>query len=128
MNKTAGGAVWLNADRMSPYEFWQFWRNTEDDDLARFLRLFTELPLDEVYRLSKLKGADINEAKQILATEVTRLVHGDEAVHMVSETPWRTFGGDQSSTRLPNIDLPRAESGAGSLSRVSSTYQESLPC
>jgi tyrosyl-tRNA synthetase len=91
MGKTAGGAVWLNADRLSPYEFWQFWRNTEDDDVARLLRLLTELPLDEVQRLGKLQGQEINQAKQVLATEVTRLAHGDEAAYVAAETTRRTF-------------------------------------
>src|SRR3712207_9241710 len=79
MGKTASGAVWLNAERLNPYEFWQFWRNTEDDDVARFLRLFTELPLDEVQRLGQLKGAEINEAKHVLAMEATKLAHGEDA-------------------------------------------------
>src|SRR5579864_1431532 len=78
MGKTAGGAVWLNADRLPPYEYWQFWRNTEDADVGRFLRLFTELPLGEIARLEALGGAEINEAKKVLATEATALAHGPE--------------------------------------------------
>jgi tyrosyl-tRNA synthetase len=113
MGKTAGGAVWLNAERLSPYEFWQFWRNTEDDDVARFLRLFTELPLDEVQRLGRLQGVELNEAKRILATEVTRLAHGDEAAEAAAETARRTFVEGQSPEGLPGIDLPRAELEAG---------------
>jgi tyrosyl-tRNA synthetase len=113
MGKTMGGAVWLNADRLSPYAFWQFWRNTDDDDVARFLRLFTELPLDEVQRLGRLRGSDINEAKQILATEVTRLAHGDQAAHAAVETARRTFAEGQSSEGLPGIDVAEAELDAG---------------
>jgi tyrosyl-tRNA synthetase len=113
MGKTAGGAVWLNADRLSPYAFWQFWRNSEDDDVARFLRLFTELPLDEVHRLGRLQGAEINEAKHVLATEVTRLAHGDAAAQAAAETAQRTFAEGRPSEGLPGIDVPWAELEAG---------------
>ncbi|MCB5176956.1 tyrosine--tRNA ligase [Microvirga lenta] len=113
MGKTAGGAVWLNVERLSPYGFWQFWRNTEDDDVARFLRLFTELPLDEVQRLGRLRGTEINEAKRILATEVTRLAHGDEAAREAEETAHRTFVEGDSTAGLPSIELPSAELEAG---------------
>jgi tyrosyl-tRNA synthetase len=113
MGKTAGGAVWLNADRLSPYEFWQFWRNTEDDDVARFLRLFTELPLEEVWRLGQLQGSEINEAKCILATEVTRLAHGDEAAEQASQTAHRTFAERSAAEGLPSVDVPKAELEAG---------------
>jgi tyrosyl-tRNA synthetase len=113
MGKTAGGAVWLNSDRLSPYEFWQFWRNTEDDDVARFLRLFTELSFDEVQRLARLQGADINEAKQILATEVTRLAHGEAAAQEAAETARRTFSEGASAEGLPSIDVPAADLDAG---------------
>ena len=92
MGKTAAGAVWLNPDRFSPYEYWQYWRNTEDADVGRFLRLFTELPLDEIARLEALDGAEINEAKAILATEATALCHGREAAQAAAETARRTFG------------------------------------
>ena len=92
MGKTAAGAVWLNPDRFSPYEYWQYWRNTEDADVGRFLRLFTELPLDEIARLEALEGAEINEAKAILATEATALCHGREAARAAAETAGRTFG------------------------------------
>ena len=92
MGKTADGAVWLNPDRFSPYEYWQYWRNTEDADVGRFLRLFTELPLDEIARLEALDGAEINEAKAILATEATALCHGREAARAAAETARRTFG------------------------------------
>ncbi|MCC2650464.1 MAG: tyrosine--tRNA ligase, partial [Microvirga sp.] len=113
MGKTASGATWLNAERLSPYEFWQFWRNTEDDDVARFLRLFTELPLDEVHRLGQLKGAEINEAKQILATEATRLAHGEAAARDAAETARRTFEDGEHAAGLPSIDLPRSELDRG---------------
>src|SRR5690606_14478555 len=79
MGKTASGAVWLNADMMSPYDFWQYWRNTEDGDVGRFLRLFTEVPLDEIARLEKLQGAELNDAKKVLATAATTLAHGAAA-------------------------------------------------
>src|ERR1051326_7221065 len=78
MGKTAAGAVWLNADMRSPYDYWQFWRNTEDGDVGKFLRLFTDLPLDEIARLEKLAGAEANEAKKVLANETTRMLHGPE--------------------------------------------------
>jgi tyrosyl-tRNA synthetase len=113
MGKTATGAVWLNAERLSPYEFWQFWRNAEDDDVARFLRLFTELPLDEVHRLGQLKGAEINEAKQILATEATRLAHGDEAAREAAETARRTFEEGEHAAGLPSVGLSRTELDSG---------------
>ena len=93
MGKTADGAVWLNPDRFSPYEYWQYWRNTEDADVGRFLRLFTELPLDEIARLEALEGAEINEAKAILATEASALCHGREAAEGAAETARQTFGG-----------------------------------
>jgi tyrosyl-tRNA synthetase len=113
MGKTAQGAVWLNADYLSPYEYWQFWRNTEDADVGRFLRLFTELPLDEVRRLEQLEGAEINEAKKILATEATALLHGREAAEGAAETARRTFEEGKSGGALPSIDLARAELEAG---------------
>ena len=121
MGKTADGAVWLNPDRFSPYAYWQYWRNTEDADVGRFLRLFTELPLDEVTRLEALDGAEINEAKAILATEATALCHGREAAEAASETARRTFASDavpvesgaegRDSTGvagLPAIEIQRA--------------------
>jgi tyrosyl-tRNA synthetase len=105
MGKTAGGAVWLNGDRLAPYDFWQFWRNSEDADVGRFLKLFTELPLDEIRRLEGLGGSDINEAKKILANEVTRLVHGPEAARDAAETARRTFeeGTGAEAEGLPTI-------------------------
>lgn len=113
MGKTAQGAVWLNADQLSPYEYWQFWRNTEDADVGRFLRLFTELPLDEVRRLAALEGAEINDAKKILATEATELLHGSEAAAGAAETARRTFEEGKSGGDLPTIEVPRGELQAG---------------
>ncbi|MFD0462209.1 tyrosine--tRNA ligase [Microvirga aerilata] len=113
MGKTAGGAVWLNAERLSPYEFWQFWRNAEDDDVARFLRLFTEVPLDEVHRLGQLQGAEINEAKRILATEATRLAHGDEAAQAAADTARRAFEEGENASGLPSLGLSRKELESG---------------
>ncbi|MFZ5673332.1 MAG: tyrosine--tRNA ligase [Pseudomonadota bacterium] len=109
MGKTAAGAVWLNADMRSPYEYWQFWRNTEDADVARFLKLFTILPLDEIKRLAALGGAEINEAKKTLATEATTLLHGKEAALEAAETARRTFEEGQAAEGLPSIDVPGAE-------------------
>src|SRR5207248_4678703 len=86
MGKTASGAIWLNADMKSPYEYWQFWRNTEDADVPRFLKLFTTLPLDDIARLAALQGGEINEAKKVLATEATALLHGRDAANSASET------------------------------------------
>src|SRR5579885_29441 len=91
MGKTAAGAVWLNAEMRSPYDYWQFWRNTEDGDVGRFLRLFTDVPEQEVQRLEKLKGADLNDAKKVLATEATALCHGRKAAEEAAETARRTF-------------------------------------
>ena len=121
MGKTADGAVWLNPDRVSPYEYWQYWRNTEDADVGRFLRLFTELPLDEIAQLEAMDGAEINEAKAIMATEATALCHGREAARAAAETARRTFAGDaqpagfevavSSATGvagLPSIEIPRS--------------------
>jgi tyrosyl-tRNA synthetase len=113
MGKTASGAVWLNADRLSPYEFWQFWRNTEDDDVARFLRLFTELPLDEVHRLGQLKGSEINEAKRILASEATRLAHGEAAARDAADIARRAFEEGENASGLPSIGLSRSELDTG---------------
>jgi tyrosyl-tRNA synthetase len=109
MGKTAAGAVWLNADLVSPYEYWQFWRNTEDGDVARFLKLFTVLPLPEIGRLAALKGAEINEAKKVLATEATALVHGRDAAEQAAETARRTFEEGAFAEKLPTIEVPKAE-------------------
>jgi tyrosyl-tRNA synthetase len=113
MGKTAAGAVWLNADLVSPYEYWQYWRNTEDADVSRFLKLFTVLPLDEIERLAALKGAEINEAKKVLATEATALVHGRVAAEDAAATARTTFEEGGLGTSLPSVELPRAELEAG---------------
>jgi len=114
MGKTAaGGSIWLNADMMSPYDYWQYWRNTEDDDVVRFLKLFTVLPLDEIRRLAALKGQDINEAKKILATEATALVHGRDAAEQAAETARRTFEEGAVAETLPSVELSRAELDKG---------------
>ena len=114
MGKTAAGAVWLNADMLSPYDYWQYWRNTEDADVERFLKLFTTLSLDEVAKLAALKGADINEAKKVLATEATALMHGREAADQASETARRTFEEGAIAQDLPSIDIARTELEGGS--------------
>ncbi|HZH47270.1 MAG TPA: tyrosine--tRNA ligase [Roseococcus sp.] len=106
MGKTATGAIWLNADRTSPYEYWQFWRNAEDADVARFLGLFTELPMDEVRRLAALPGAAINEAKKVLATEATALLHGRAAAEAAAETARRAFEEGEAAETLPHIAHP----------------------
>ena len=108
MGKTASGAVWLNPQRLSPYDYWQFWRNTEDGDVGRFLRMFTDLPLDEVARLEKLEDADINSAKEILATEATRLCHGDENAREAAATAARAFSGG-AAHGLPTFVLKAGE-------------------
>jgi tyrosyl-tRNA synthetase len=113
MGKTAQGAVWLTGDRLSPYDYWQFWRNTEDADVGRFLRLFTDLKLPEIARLEKLAGADINEAKKVLATEATRLAHGAEAAASVAETARLAFEEGEAADTLPTIEIARAHLDAG---------------
>jgi tyrosyl-tRNA synthetase len=113
MGKTAAGAVWLNADLVSPYDYWQYWRNTEDADVARFLKLFTTLPLDEVDRLAALKDAEINEAKKVLATESTALVHGRAAAEQAAATARTTFEEGGLGASLPRVEVPRAELKAG---------------
>ena len=105
MGKTASGAVWLSAARLSPFDYWQFWRNTEDGDVARFLKLFTELPLDEIGRLAALRGAEINEAKKVLATEATALVHGISAALAAAGTAKQTFEEGSAGGDLPRITL-----------------------
>ena len=104
MGKTAAGAVWLNPDRLSPYDYWQFWRNADDGDVGRFLALFTELPMDEVRRLGALAGAEINEAKKVLATEATALLHGREAAEAAAETARRAFEEGEAAETLPGIE------------------------
>ncbi|HUK61636.1 MAG TPA: tyrosine--tRNA ligase [Stellaceae bacterium] len=113
MGKTAAGAVWLNEERLPPYDYWQYWRNTEDADVGQRLRLLTELPLAEVTRLEKLEGSEINEAKIVLANEATALLHGREAAAAAAETARRVFAEGGIGEELPVIDLPRAELEAG---------------
>jgi tyrosyl-tRNA synthetase len=117
MGKTATGAVWLNADMRSPYDYWQFWRNTEDADVGRFLRLFTLLPLDEIARLEKLGGAEINEAKKVLASEATRLLHGTEAADSAARTAQETFEKGVAAQGLPHVAVDLA-SGIGILAAI----------
>jgi tyrosyl-tRNA synthetase len=109
MGKTAAGAVWLNADLVSPYDYWQYWRNTEDGDVARFLKLFTVLPLAEIAKLAALQGAEANEAKKVLATEATALVHGREAAVRSADTARRTFEEGEVSENLPTIEIADSE-------------------
>ncbi len=113
MGKTAQGAVWLNDDLLPAYDYWQFWRNTEDGDVGRFLRLFTDLPVDEIAKLEALKGADVNEAKKRLAHEATTLVHGEAAALAAAETARRTFEEGGTGDALPTIEVARSELNAG---------------
>jgi len=113
MGKTAAGAVWLNAEQRSPYEYWQFWRNTEDGDVGRFLRLFTELPEQDIARLETLEGAERNDAKKVLATEATALCHGREAAEQAAETARRTFEEGAAAAGLPSFAIARARLAAG---------------
>jgi tyrosyl-tRNA synthetase len=113
MGKTAAGAVWLNADARSPYDYWQFWRNTEDGDVGRFLKLFTELPENEIARLEKLDGAELNEAKKILATEATALCHGREAALAAEGTARKTFEEGALATDLPTFEIARSQLDQG---------------
>ena len=117
MGKTAAGAVWLNANQLSPYDYWQYWRNAEDADVGRFLRLFTELPLDEIARLEALGGAEINVAKKALADAATAMVHGETAAAAASETARKTFEERVLADSLPTVTTPAAdlESGLGVL-------------
>jgi tyrosyl-tRNA synthetase len=113
MGKSAAGAVWLNPKRLSPYDFWQYWRNAEDADVGRFLRLFTELPIDEIARLEKLQGQEINDAKKILATAVTALAHGDAAAEQAVDTARQTFEEGGKSDALPTVSVPRTQLAEG---------------
>ncbi len=113
MGKTAAGAVWLNADLVSPYDYWQYWRNTEDGDVSRFLKLFTTLPLAEIAKLGALQGAELNEAKKVLATEATALVHGREAAEQAADTARRTFEDGTHAENLPTVEIARADLDAG---------------
>ena len=113
MGKTAAGAVWLNADQLSPYDYWQYWRNTEDADVGRFLRLFTDLPLDEIARLESLPGAGINDAKKVLADEATAMLHGKDAAATARTTAEKAFEQGALSADLPTIEVSSAEIEAG---------------
>jgi len=118
MGKTAAGAVWLDADLVTPYDYWQYWRNTEDGDVARFLKLFTVLPLDEIARLANLKGNEINEAKKVLATEATALVHDRAAADQAAETARKTFEEGAPAETLPTVEI---ENGIGILNAAVAT-------
>jgi tyrosyl-tRNA synthetase len=113
MGKTAQGAIWLNADECSPYDFWQYWRNTEDADVAKFLKLFTTLPLAEIEKLAALKGAEINEAKKALADAATTLLHGADAARTAAETARQTFEEGAIDANLPTVEVSRGELEAG---------------
>ena len=113
MGKTAAGAIWLNADMLKPYDYWQYWRNTEDADVGKFLRLFTDMPLDEIARLEKLEGAELNDAKKILAGEVTRMCHGEAAAVEAAETARKTFEEGGLGGALPRTDVVSGELEAG---------------
>ncbi|MEO6379616.1 MAG: tyrosine--tRNA ligase, partial [Caulobacteraceae bacterium] len=113
MGKTAAGAVWLNDDLMSTYDYWQFWRNTEDADVGKFLKLFTDLPMDEIARLEALQGAEINEAKKVLANEATALLHGREATEHVAAASKAAFEEGRVTGDLPSIDVDRSDLEAG---------------
>jgi tyrosyl-tRNA synthetase len=103
MGKTAAGAVWLNEDQLPAYDFWQYWRNVDDRDVGKFLRLFTDLPLEEIARLEALEGAEINAAKVVLANEVTRLVRGKDAASRAEATATETFAGSGAGEDLPSL-------------------------
>ncbi len=109
MGKSVSGAVWLKADMLSPYDYWQFWRNTEDGDVGRFLRLFTEMPLAEIARLEALSGAEINEAKKVLATEATGMLHGRAAATTSAETARQAFEEGAAAKGLPTVEISRAD-------------------
>jgi tyrosyl-tRNA synthetase len=113
MGKTAQGAIWLNADACSPYEFWQYWRNTEDADVVKFLKLFTTLPMKEINKLGALKGAEINEAKKALADAATALLHGADAARTAAETARQTFEEGTIAENLPTVEIPRSELEVG---------------
>jgi tyrosyl-tRNA synthetase len=113
MGKSLTGAVWLNPDMLPAYEFWQYWRNTEDADVGRFLKLYTTLPLDEIARLAALGGAEINEAKKVLATEVTAMLHGRADAEGAAETARKTFEEGALAESLPTVEVPAAEIEAG---------------
>jgi tyrosyl-tRNA synthetase len=118
MGKTAQGAVWLNADMRSPYDYWQFWRNAEDADVGRFLRLFTDIPMDEVRRLESLQGAAINDAKKALADAATTMLHGEEAAKAARDAAEKAFEQGALSADLPTVELPSASVLGATLAAV----------
>ena len=126
MGKTAKGAVWLNADQFSPYDFWQYWRNVEDADVVKFLKLFTILPMSEIERLAALQGAEINEAKKVLATEATALLHGRDAANAAAETARQTFEEGVIAENLPTVEIPRARTRGRS--RRAGLLRQGRPC
>jgi tyrosyl-tRNA synthetase len=113
MGKTAAGAVWLNSDLLSPYDYWQFWRNTDDADVGRFLKLFTDLSMDEIARLERLQGSEINEAKKVLADEATAMLHGREAAEAARAAAETAFERGGVSGDLPTFETPRSQIEAG---------------
>jgi tyrosyl-tRNA synthetase len=113
MGKTVAGAVWLDPDLLSPHDYWQYWRNTEDADVSRFLKLFTVLPLEEIARLSALQGQEINEAKKVLASEATALVHGRAAADAAADTARQTFEEGTLSQSLPTVEIAHGELAEG---------------
>ena len=113
MGKTAAGAIWLNEDRLSAYDYYQFWRNTEDADVGRFLKLFTELSMEEITKLAALEGQDINDAKKVLAFEATRLCHGQEAANNAADTARQTFEKGTLGADIPTIDVDRTRLEGG---------------
>ena len=121
MGKTAQGAVWLNEEQLSPYDYWQFWRNTDDANVGRFLRLFTDLPLDEVRRLEGLPGAQINEAKVALATEATAMLHGRQAAKAAAQTARDTFEGGGAGDDLPTLSVGEGVNIAHALTQLGFT-------
>ncbi|MCP4393709.1 MAG: tyrosine--tRNA ligase [Alphaproteobacteria bacterium] len=126
MGKTLNGAVWLNEERLSSYDYWQFWRNTEDGDVGKFLRIFTELPLDEIARLEKLEGAEINEAKKILANEATKLCHGEEKAVNAAETARKTFEEGQLGAELPVFEISKADFDGGTYDLITALNDSGL--
>jgi tyrosyl-tRNA synthetase len=113
MGKTMSGAVWLNAEQLSPYDYWQFWRNTEDADVGRFLKLFTDLPLDEIAKLEALQGAKLNDAKKVLADEATRMAHGEEAARTARDAAEKAFEQGVTSADLPTFEVPAGDLAVG---------------
>ncbi len=113
MGKSAQGPIWLNEAQLSPYDYWQFWRNSEDADVARFLKLYTTLPMSEIAKLAALSGAEINEAKKVLATEATALFHGRDKAEAAADTAKQAFEQGASAAGLPTVEIPRADLAAG---------------